>query len=221
MNLLHTAHVPAGSGPFPTVFLLHGWGASAHDLFGIAPLLNMHLGPIQVICPQGSIQVPIGPGMNGYGWFPLVPGQPPDPEAFVTGAEELETFFDAALSHYPVDRERVVVAGFSQGGAMSYDLALRRRNDFAGMVGLSTWLHPAVLDRKPESVDLDGFPVLVVHGTEDSMVDIQKARDSKTLLESTGVDLSYEEYSMGHELGEEALRKLLGWLGKALSRGRL
>ena len=53
MELLYTAHVPAGDGPLPTILLLHGWGASAHDLIGLAPIL--HGGRALVLCPQGPV----------------------------------------------------------------------------------------------------------------------------------------------------------------------
>ena len=72
MELLHTVHIPVGDGPFPAVIALHGWGASAHDLFGLAPYL--HGGEAVVICPQGPVEFEIGPGTSGYGWFPLTEG---------------------------------------------------------------------------------------------------------------------------------------------------
>src|SRR5258708_16402461 len=77
-ELLYTAHVPGGEGPFPTLFLLHGWGASPHDLLGLAPLL--HGGRALVLCPQGPVVVPIGGGERGYGWVPLPPRPPPGVE---------------------------------------------------------------------------------------------------------------------------------------------
>ena len=93
MQILHTAHVPAGDGPFPTIFALHGWGASAHDLLGLAPFLLR--GEALVLCPQGAIEVPVGPGVPGYGWFPITEGGPLDPEAFTAAAESL------GVSPYP------------------------------------------------------------------------------------------------------------------------
>ncbi|HSN89293.1 MAG TPA: hypothetical protein VL025_21180, partial [Thermoanaerobaculia bacterium] len=131
MTLLHTAHVPAGDGPFPTILALHGWGANAHDLLGLAPML--HGGQALVLCPQGQVAVPFGGGQYGYGWFPLQ-GIVPDVDAFKRGAEALREFFRMAVVRYPVDPEKVVVAGFSQGGLMAYDLALREPGRFAGLV---------------------------------------------------------------------------------------
>src|SRR5215210_1579686 len=64
-KLTYAAHVPEGDGPFPSVILLHGWGANAHDLLGFAPFL--HGGNALVLCPQGPFSLPIGYGMRGYG----------------------------------------------------------------------------------------------------------------------------------------------------------
>src|SRR5512139_2188980 len=95
MELLHTAHVPAGEGPFPTVVALHGWGASAHDLLGLAPFL--HGGEALVLCPQGPVAFEVGPGMRGHGWFPIDPSRRFDVAGFAKGVAALKAFLDAAF----------------------------------------------------------------------------------------------------------------------------
>ena len=145
MDLLYTAHVPAGDGPHPAILLLHGWGASAHDLIGLAPVL--HGGRTLVLCPQGPLAFQAGPGMLGYGWFPLVPGRPPDPAAIETARLQVEAFLDAALARYPIDRARLIVAGFSQGGFLAYQIALRAPARFAGLMALSSWLPQELAER--------------------------------------------------------------------------
>lgn len=211
MELLHTAHVPPGDGPFPTVVALHGWGASAHDLLGLAPHFPS---PTLTLCPQGTVTLPIAPGMEGYGWFPLVPGQPPEPRAFLKASGQLRGFVDRALEHYPVDRQRVVPLGFSQGGVMAFELVLREPEGFAGMVVLSSWLPDLLASNLPVKESQKGFPVLMIHGTEDSLIEIGRARESRQALERFGVDLTYEEFSMGHEIRPEALRVIKRWLGE-------
>ncbi len=208
MDLLHTAHVPPGEGPFPTVLALHGWGASAHDLIGLAPLL--YRGGALVICPEGPVTVPVGPDMDGHGWFPLSGGGPPDPLVFEKALTALCEFTDQALERYGADRKKVVLLGFSQGGVMAYQLFLRSSELFAGMVALSSWLPAHVLDEVPET-KLDR-PVLVMHGTRDPMISVERARDSRKLLLDRGVPLTYREYEMGHEIAPEALRDLVEWL---------
>jgi len=211
MNLLHTAHVPAGDGPFPTVLALHGWGASAHDLLGLAPVFPT--GTL-VLCPQGTVVFEAAPGMPGYGWFPLVPGQPVDPEAFRRASSELRAFVEAAPRHFPIDPAKVVVLGFSQGGVMGFDLVLRTPEAFAGSVALSTWLPESLAEDLPQLPAQRDFPVLMLHGRKDQMLEVERARKSQDVLEAIGVDLTYQEFEMAHEIRPEALKVVLAWLEK-------
>ncbi|HEX2253485.1 MAG TPA: alpha/beta hydrolase-fold protein [Thermoanaerobaculia bacterium] len=210
MTLLHTAHVPAGEGPFPTVLALHGWGASAHDLLGLSPLV--HGGRALVLCPQGEAEVPIGGGAVGHGWFPLVPGQPPDPEAFRRALASIEQFVDTAAERYPVDPERLMVLGFSQGGLMAYGLALGRPERFAGLAALSSWFPAPLAEVLPPTEAHHDLPVLVVHGTRDTLVDVERARESRERLRPYGVRLMYRELDMAHEISREALTVILRWI---------
>lgn len=210
MDLLYTAHVPAGDGPHPTILLLHGWGASAHDLIGLAPVL--HGGKTLVLCPQGSLAFQAGPGMLGYGWFPLVPGRPPDPAAIETARLQVEAFLDGALARYPIDRARLIVAGFSQGGFLAYQIALRSPDRFAGLMALSSWLPQEVASAIPAQPAHKQLPALVVHGSDDPMVPIARAYASRDALLALGVPMVFREYPMGHEIRPEALRDIVRWL---------
>lgn len=210
MNLLYAAHVPEGEGPHPTILLLHGWGASAHDLIGLAPIL--HGGEALVLCPQGPLAFQAGPGMVGYGWFPLSEGRPPDPAEIEASLGLVRDFLDAAHERYPIDRNRLVLAGFSQGGFMAYQLALRQPARYAGLMALSSWLPKELaqtIERTPEHAEL---PTLVIHGSSDPMIAIDRAYDSRDALLALGVPLVFREYEMGHEIKPDALREMLGWL---------
>jgi phospholipase/carboxylesterase len=216
-QLLHTAHVPAGEGPFPTLVLLHGWGASAHDLIGLAPMV--HDGRALVLCPQGPVVLPIGGGQKGYGWFPLNPGAPPDVEAFRHGAELLRGFVEQCRARYPMDPLATVVGGFSQGGTMAYDLALRDPTRYSGLMALSSWLPAPLVDDLPRLPEQAALPALIVHGTADPQVDVERARESREALRAFGVGITYRELDMGHEIRPEALRVVVRWLEeRAFSR---
>ncbi len=215
MRLLHAAHVPAGDGPFPTIVALHGWGASAHDLIGLAPVL--HRGQALVLCPQGPVTVPVGPGYVGYGWFPISGGAPPDPAEFARGKAVLAGFLDEALRHYPVNPRKLVLLGFSQGGVMAYDLALREPERFLALVALSSWLPAALAASIPSQPGLSRLATLVVHGSEDPMIGVARGQESQEQLRKLGVPTTYREYPMGHEIRPEALRDLVEWLEKQLS----
>jgi phospholipase/carboxylesterase len=210
MNLLYTAHVPAGDGPHPAVVLLHGWGASAHDLLGLAPIL--HGGEALVLCPQGPLAFQAGPGALGYGWFPLSEGRPPERAAIEEGCSALEDFLEAVLARYPVDPERLVLGGFSQGGIIAYQIALHRPERFAGLLAMSSWLPAELAEDIPARPEHAQLPTLVIHGSEDPMIGVDRGRDSRDVLLRLGVPTVYREYAMGHEIRPEALREILVWL---------
>lgn len=210
MNLLHTVHVPPGEGPFPTVIALHGWGASAHDLFGLAP--SIRDGAALVLCPQGKVEMAVAPGHKGYGWFPLTPGLAPDPEVFRAAASGLAEFLGWARGHYPIDPARTALLGFSQGGLMAYAEGLSHAEHYAGLAGLSTWLPPALAEAIPKDETQQHLAALVVHGTRDPLVDIERGRQSRELLREFDVRLMYREFDMAHEIRPEALVVILEWL---------
>jgi phospholipase/carboxylesterase len=216
MELLYTAHIPAGEGPHPTILLLHGWGASAHDLLGLAPIL--HGGRALVLCPQGPLAFQAGPGAIGYGWFPLAAGRPPEPEEVEAALAQVGRFLDAACERYPVDPKRLVMAGFSQGGVMAYQLALRDPERYAGLIAMSSWLPAEVAKAIPQQPGHALLPTLVVHGSSDPMIGIDRAYVSRDALLGLGVPTTFREYDMGHEIRPEALRELLAWLEEKVLR---
>jgi phospholipase/carboxylesterase len=211
MQLLHTAYVPEGEGPFPTIIAIHGWGANAMDLLGLAPIL--HRGEALVLCPQGPFALadPQSRMVVGFGWFPMSAGRPPDPLEFAKAAGLLAEWIDEAAKQYPIDRNHVVLLGFSQGGVMAYELFLRDPERYAGLAALSTWFPPELAEKARASDALKGRPVLVVHGTSDQMIPVERAQESRDALLPLGVAVTYREFEMGHEISTEALRALLEW----------
>ncbi len=209
MELLHTAHVPSGDGKFPTVLALHGWGASAHDLLGLSTVL--HRGKALVICPEGPLTVPIGQGITGHGWFPLADGGQVAIDDVHRATDLVARFLDEMVERYPVDPRKTIILGFSQGGVISYDLALRDPERFAGLVALSSWLPDALSDGLSSSGFVD-LPTYVVHGTEDPLLPVERGRHSRDKLLELGVPTTYREYEMQHEIKPEALKDLVQWL---------
>ena len=210
MELMHTAHVPPGDGPHPTIVLLHGWGASSHDLLGLAPLL--HSGKAMVLCPQGTLSMDIGQGMAGYGWFDLSQGMAVDPAEIDKAAEQVSDFIDMACERYAVDPRHLVLGGFSQGGVVAYKLALTQPERFTGLIALSSWLPEALaatIEQKPEHANL---ATIALHGLEDPMIPIEKGRESRDALLKLGIPTVYHEYAMGHEISADALRALVAWV---------
>ena len=216
MELMHTAHVPAGPGPFPTILALHGFGASAHDLLGIAPLVGQVVQGEDVLflCPQGPVVLEPAPGQVAYAWFPLSGGGEIEASSLVAARVVLEAFVEEALAAYPIDPERLVVMGFSQGGVMAYDLALGRPEKYKALIALSTWLPDLILDGLQSDEARAELATLLIHGKEDPMVAFENGQASKEKLEALGIHVAWGEYEMGHEINQNALRDLLGWLAQ-------
>lgn len=209
MELIHTVYAPQGAGPHPTILTLHGRGANAFDLLGLAPYLGG--GRCLLLCPQGPLQMPIGPGAMGYAWFPSTGGGPPDMEAIQRASTALRAFLDEAVQRYPCDLSKLMVLGFSQGGVMAYSLGLSMPGRFAAVMALSTWLPAALLDQAP--TDATTYPpMLVQHGSRDEMIEVDRARQSVAALRTRQLPVTYREYEMGHEINAHSLGDLTTWL---------
>jgi phospholipase/carboxylesterase len=209
MRLIHTLHEPAGNGPHPTIIAMHGFGANALDLLGLAPYIAE--GRFMVICPQGPLEVPIGP-TQGYAWFPIRMGSPPDREAIDQAGNAAEEFIDQALTRYPVDKRKLVLLGFSQGGMMAYRAAVRNPSRFAALVALSTYFPPELKDEVTDTPALEALPTMVQHGRGDDMIEIARARTSIETLRSLRVPVTFREYDCGHEITADGLQDLSQFL---------
>ncbi len=214
MELAHTIYEPAGKGPHPTALTLHGRGANAMDLLGLAPLLCQ--GKFLMICPQAPLEIPIGSGASGYAWYPMSMGGHPDLHSILSARDKLESFLEECLLRYPIDRAKLVVLGFSQGGVMAYSLTLLHAERFAAMAALSSWLpknlleSPSASPSTTEKIELP--PLLIQHGSRDQLIEVARARDAAETLRNLGASITYREYDMGHEITPKSLADLSAWL---------
>jgi phospholipase/carboxylesterase len=210
VNLIHTIYEPTGPGPHPTILTLHGRGANAFDLLGLAPYICN--AKFLMICPQGPLETPIGPGAVGYAWYPMTMGGPPDVGAILSSRGKLQVFLNECLARYPIDAKKLVVFGFSQGGVMGYSLALSNPERFAALVVLSSWLPKELVSELSIKEAVQSLPTLVQHGSQDQLIELKRARDSAEQLRALRVPLTYREYDMGHEITPRGLADLSAWL---------
>lgn len=216
MDLVHATYEPAGSGPHPTLVALHGWGASALDLLGLAP--HLAGGRLLTLCPQGPLSVALGADAAGFGWFPLSGvGPPAGEDALAEAVERVRGFLAVAIERYPIDPARLALLGFSQGGVLAYRLALAEPSRFATLVALSSWLPPPLAAAVAAHADHGKLPVLVQHGTADEIIAVARARQSVETLRALGIPVTYGEYAMGHEVTAESLVTLSRWLDERLA----
>jgi phospholipase/carboxylesterase len=210
-DLVHLVR-PARGEPQGALVLLHGRGTSEHDL---APLID-ELDPerrLVGVTPRGPLQLPPG----GFHWYVVRQVGFPDPESFLPTYERLTGWFEALLPQLGVPVERTVVGGFSQGGVMSYALALGEgRPRPAGLIALSCFM-PAVEGFRLDLDGLDGYPAAIGHGTLDPIIDVEFGRDARRRLEEAGADVIYRERQMPHMVDPDFIVQLRGWLARVLS----
>jgi phospholipase/carboxylesterase len=183
------------------IVALHGWGANCDDLISLAPLVGL---PNYLwICPEAPFDHPMP---SGKMWYDL---QRPDPEGMSQSCELLSSFLEALPSMTGVALDKTFLLGFSQGGAMTLDVGLGF--PLAGLIALSGYLQVT----EAEVQELSQYqlpPILIAHGTEDSVVPISVARNTKGLFERLGIQLEYMEYAMSHEIRPEICERIYGFV---------
>ncbi|MEO1095946.1 MAG: dienelactone hydrolase family protein [Cyanobacteria bacterium J06638_28] len=204
MTLKAIAKMNNGQPPADKLLVgLHGWGANAEDLAGLADYLP--LTDYQMMFPDAPLPHPYNPvGRMWYGFPPNYDFRTPHDFAqqadLQASRQQLRDWLTtlAQATHIPL--EKTVLIGFSQGGAMALDVGLQL--PFAGVVVLSGYLHSAPAPHQNLG------PVLVVHGRQDAVVPIAKAHETKDVLKALSVDASFLEFDMGHEVSLPALQQV-------------
>jgi phospholipase/carboxylesterase len=198
----------------PLLLLLHGIGSNEHDLYGLAPFLDKRFLIISVRAP-----LTLEPG--SYAWFEVdftPQGSIINPEQAEASLKTLITFLQEAIAEYNADPKQVYLMGFSQGAIMSASVALTRPELVAGAVLMSGRILPEIRPTIASSEELSGLPILVVHGTADTVLPISNGRASREFLSSLQVNLTYHEYPMGHEVNQESLNDVTTWLTEQLDK---
>jgi phospholipase/carboxylesterase len=169
-----------------------------------------------MICPQGAVTVPLD-GALGFGWFPLSSvGRIVEEGSIERAAHALETFLAQAGERYEIDRRKLVLLGFSQGGVMAYRLALINPARYAALAALSSWLPPQLVDTLPPNDGRRQLVTLVQHGEHDETITVTRARQSVETLRGFGMPVTYREYPMGHEINGASLMDLSTWLAEKI-----
>ena len=209
LTLSYVVSVPSGKPEdeaMPLVFVLHGRGADAHDLTDIAPLIDNNY---RFIFPNAPEPFEAAPGFTfGYTWFD---GWPAERDSILRSRAKLLRFIDEAVNRYPTPPDKVILAGFSQGGLMSIDVGFRTKQKLAGIVVMSGALYEE--DPPPFSGDI---PVLMIHGTADDMIPVLAAHRARRVLEQHGVRPEYHEFAMGHYVTPESMAVVSEFIRRCL-----
>jgi phospholipase/carboxylesterase len=201
MTLVHEIRPPQGAKPEGALVLLHGRGTDQHDLAPLLDALDPERRLLGLLPGAPLTNVPGG----GRHWY-LVPRVGfPDHDTFHSTYAELTSFLDETLSSHDIPWERTVIGGFSMGAVMSYAVALGPgRPSPAGIVAMSGFI-PQVEGWTAQLAGREGLPVLIHHGRNDPVIDVDFGRRAAELLEAGGLEVTYLETDAGHWLPPEVV----------------
>jgi phospholipase/carboxylesterase len=219
--LLDTVERQTGPSPRWSVLWLHGLGADGHDFEPIVPeLVRAGWPALRFVFPHAPVRpVTINNGMRMRAWYDirnfsadeLAGGDRADSAGVLESVMQVEALL-AREAGRGVPPSRIVLAGFSQGGAIALSTALRRAQPLAGVVALSTYLPMAPQAAQFTRHEALAQPVFMAHGSADPVVPPRAGEHSAQVLRSLGLDVAWHAYPMGHAVCAEEIRDLGDWL---------
>ncbi len=203
------------------VIWLHGLGADGHDFVPLVPELGLADLSIRYLFPHAPLRpVTINNGMEMRAWYdiPSVRDLRNQDEAGIRDSERILRNFIQTQLDLGIPAEKIVLAGFSQGGAIVLHAGLRYPERLAGILALSTYLP---LNEKLESealTDRHDTPILMCHGQQDATLPMQLGEWSRDLLMDKGYAVDWREYEMQHQVCAEEIEHIAEWLRQRLER---
>ncbi len=205
-----------GNNVTGSVIWLHGLGADGHDFEPIVPELNLpHDLRLRFVFPHAPMRpVTINGGMSMRAWFDIVSFDSEgraDSEGIHESSMMLEGFITREIER-GVDVGRIVVAGFSQGGAIAIQTMLRTQHRIGGLMALSTYL--ALPDEVQNAAARKDLPIFMAHGSFDNVLPMQWGRASADKLIAAGFVVDWHEYPMAHAVCPQEIAAISEWMSK-------
>ena len=217
--LLETVEMETAPAPTASIVWMHGLGADGHDFAPIVPELELPVAT-RFVFPHAPMRpVTINYGAVMRAWYDVrgVGGERrEDAEGVSTSAEQIEALIARERAR-GVAAERIVLAGFSQGGAMALHTGLRHRERLAGILALSCFLPLAdrlADEAAPANRDV---PIFFAHGRHDDLIPIARARRAHEILTGLGYRVEWHDYPMPHAVCPEEIADISAWLTKTLA----
>ena len=221
MAELDTVDLETGPNPTAAIIWMHGLGADAHDFEPVLPFLDLGPGcPVRYVFPNAPVRpVTLNGGMQMRAWYDLL-SMDRNAAEDEAGIRDSATGIDALIAREiarGIAPERIVMAGFSQGGAMALFTALRYPERLAGVLALSTYL-PLAAAVSEERTDVNAaLPIFMAHGDVDAVVPVNFARNSRKRLTGLGHEVEWHEYPMPHSVSPPELEDIKEFLGRLLN----
>lgn len=215
---LSTITIETASHPTVSIIWMHGLGADGNDFVPIVKELDLHGCPaIRFVFPNApKIAVTVNGGYVMPAWYDIRSGDllsREDEAGLRTSQAAIEELIAIELAR---GAQKILLAGFSQGCAMTLQTGLRYSGKLAGLLCLSGYLplHQAVAEER--SASSQTVPIFMAHGTLDPVVPFQRALQSRDLLQQLGYQIDWHEYPMQHTVALEELADIGNWLRRIL-----
>ena len=218
---LQTVEHETAANPRHAIIWLHGLGADGNDFKPIVPeLVDRSWPPLRFVFPHAPVRaVTINGGMRMRAWYDILGAQiaaQQDIAGIRASIAELEALI-AREAERGVPSERLILAGFSQGGAIALAGGLRHSEKLAGIIGLSTYLPLDATTATERSAFNTGLPIFMGHGSFDPVVPEILGLMSRDLLTRLGYDVVWHGYPMAHQVCPPEIADLRAWIGKRLA----
>ena len=220
-ELLENIEIETGPNPQVAVIWMHGLGADGNDFVPLVQELDLTgLPGIRFIFPHAkTMPVTINNGYVMRAWYDIV-GTDIARREDETGLRASQADVEALIAREKargIPAERIILAGFSQGCAMTLQTGLRHDEKLAGLLCLSGYVPLADKISNERSEASLKTPIFLVHGTHDGVIPVARAHQSRDLLKALGYQVEWHEYMMQHSLCLEELNDIGAWLKKVLA----
>ena len=216
---LETIEIETAPNPTASIIILHGLGADGNDFVPIAQELDLaRVGPVRFVLPSAPTRpVTINGGYVMPAWYDILgPGRPEDAAGLRVSQALVEALIGAEIAR-GIPASRIVLAGFSQGCAMTFMTGLRFGERLAGLLGMSGYLPLAELTGAERSVANAGVPIFQAHGSADEMIPIARATGSRDALVVLGYPVEWHAYPMPHSVCPQEIADMNRWLLRVLA----
>ncbi|TMG93279.1 MAG: alpha/beta hydrolase [Betaproteobacteria bacterium] len=217
-ELLDAIEIETGKNPTASVIWLHGLGADGNDFAPIVSELRLPKAAIRFVFPHAPVRpVTINGGMRMRAWYDITDGaNRREDERGVRASQVLIEALIGREKERGTKAGRLVLAGFSQGGAIALHTGLRHPERIAGIMALSTYVPvEEKLSAEASTANRD-VPIFMGHGSDDPIIPLVRAEQSRNLLKSLGYPAEWHKYAMPHSVCPEELADIGTWLGKVL-----
>ena len=218
---LETIEIETGPAPKASIIVLHGLGADGNDFVPFAQELRLQsVGPVRFIFPHAPTRpVTLNGGYVMRAWYDIL-GTDLVRREDEAGLRESQTAIQALIAR-EVERgmaaSKIVLAGFSQGCAMTLMTGLRHPEALAGLAGLSGYLQLAATTAQERSAANAQVPIFMAHGRSDPMIALPRATASRDALAALGYAIEWHDYPMPHSVCAEEVADLNRWLLRVLA----